>query len=177
MAATSSIHNQDSKLRVPAGSVNRPISKILYRLAAPFRWYQRTIAHILVLEIRSLVPRIRESRQDKWWSAGSVPVFPDPRPGYHPAVAIARACSRDMEQLQLEYGGNFPLGLRLYARGFSRGASWMLRSCTERSPEVQESSSEESIKGGTGPDCGSHAGSHTHRRSDLGRHENRSDRR
>ena len=134
-----------SEWNVPAGSASRPIPKLLYRLSAPLRWKWATIARIVLLEICSLVPRIRESFRDKECSVGSVPLSPDPRPGYRPALAIARACSRDMEQLRLAYGVDFPLGLRLYAKGFSQGASWMLRSCTEQKPEGRESSSGESI--------------------------------
>jgi hypothetical protein len=148
MSANPSTHIRGSKLRVPAGSASHPISRIRYRLGAPLRWYQRTIVHIVVLEICSLIPRSLECIRDKRFPVGAVPVDRDPRLDYRPALAIARACNSDMEELQLAYGVNFPLGLRLYAKGFSRGASWMLRSCTEQKPEGRESSSGESITRG-----------------------------
>ncbi len=144
--ANPSIRIQGAKLRVPAGSASHPISRIRYKLFAPLRWYQGTIAHIVVLEICSLGPRIRECIRDKQCPVGFVPLQSDPRPDYRPALAIARACNRDMQQLRTAYASDFPLGLRLYAKGFYQGASWMLRSCNEQKAGCPESSSEQSIK-------------------------------
>ena len=85
--ANPSIRIQGAKLRVPAGSASHPISRIRYKLFAPLRWYQGTIAHIVVLEICSLGPRIRECIRDKQCPVGFVPLQSDPRPDYRPALA------------------------------------------------------------------------------------------
>ena len=45
--ANPSIRIQGAKLRVPAGSASHPISRIRYKLFAPLRWYQGTIAHTI----------------------------------------------------------------------------------------------------------------------------------
>jgi hypothetical protein len=126
----------------PKGIATRPIARFLYRLSAPVRWWKGTIAHMLVLEIRSLPRRISDLRQEESFPLDFVRLPRDPRPN-HSVLPIADACSVDIEKLRQSTGCMFPLGMNLYSRAFGEGALWMLRNCSPiESPKAAESSVE-----------------------------------
>lgn len=50
-------------LYVPAGKYSAPIPKFLYRLRAPLRWWKRSTARIMALEVCNLPARMVASRR------------------------------------------------------------------------------------------------------------------
>jgi hypothetical protein len=122
-----STNRSASQLNVPPGSASSPSAKWKHQLSSPLRWYQRSIARTLVVEIYRLVLRMRAYQREPFLCLGYPLQMPD-REGcgavFGGENTYVDACSKDMLDLSQKYRWATHLDLRMVAEAHRRGAEW-----------------------------------------------------
>jgi hypothetical protein len=116
-----------STLNVPAGKSSRPVANFLHRLAAPRRWWNRSMLPRLVEEICSLPPRIRATAiqyaakvQPRIALSWKLPIPPQGLELFE----FSEVCSADILKLQEENPWMGCLDLQMAAEAYARGVAY-----------------------------------------------------
>jgi hypothetical protein len=129
------------KWNVPPGRLSRPIPRFLYRVAAPWRWFRRTIAHTVVSEVCRMPFRILATCRTPSLYRG-IPLPSDPR-ALPFSIAFELACNEGIQTLMKEKARRGPLDLQTYIQGFHDGAKYVCdSSCIQSSNESMASRQE-----------------------------------
>ena len=104
----------------PPASASAPISKLLYRLRAPLRTWQRSSYAQVVEEVRSFLPRIQATHRLNTSLGGRGYSLPMPVETI-PYLAVLDACKRDMEELREGNPRMTTLDLETAVAGWARG--------------------------------------------------------
>src|SRR5215831_3386012 len=116
-----------SVLHVRSGSASGPISKYLYLLRAPLRWWKRSSHTRAVEEIHSLPRRIQATRRLNTSLGGRGYLLPA-RVEPIPYLELLDACKMDMEELRTEYPRMTSLDRQMAVAGWAKGLQFALRS-------------------------------------------------
>jgi hypothetical protein len=125
------ITNQSaSGLRVRSGSASGPISKWLYRLSAPLRWWKGSSYARAVEELYSLPRRIQATHLLNTSLRGRGYSLPMPVEKI-PYLDVLDVCKKDIEELLAENSWMTSLDLEMAAAGWAKGLRFALRTCKE----------------------------------------------
>jgi hypothetical protein len=115
---------------VPPGTASSPSAKSRHRLSAPQRWWRRSIARTAVLEIRSLLFRMKAYIHEPFLRRGFPLQLPDLEncgPVFGGENTFVDSCNKDMRLLSQKYRWATHLDQQMAAEAYRRGAEWAAR--------------------------------------------------
>lgn len=121
-----------SQLNVRSGSASTGIAKLIYRLAAPRRWWTHSTARKVAQEIHNFFPRILAIRQLPSWGLFRLPRTPTGLPQNR----FLQSCSEDILSLCKEHPWAGYLDAQIAAKSYAMGAAWAYNNfCKQKSKE------------------------------------------
>jgi hypothetical protein len=118
-----------SELDVPSGSASSPIAKFQYRLCAPLRWWQDSIARLLVEEVCNFPRRIRAVVKQPSLRHG-LQLLPHPwgcdLGNFSQENRCLHSCTDDILRLSHENRWVGHLDQQIAVQSYLRGATWAL---------------------------------------------------
>jgi hypothetical protein len=130
---------------VRPGKLSSPISKFLYRLCAPLRWWSHSTARIVVHTLRTLPLRIAATRKARRDFLEGLPLQSYPTPACMESLyeesMLPHFCMTDMEKLSMERKFFEDLDQQTFVLGFRAGVESVFRTVDTREMHKARSSS------------------------------------